>query len=120
MADQKFYETLREQAARTGMTIREIATAAGLPANTVGMFLNGNIQKVQVEMLWRLSKVLGVPFEALCRQAVGAPAASEWSLQAQTVASQFDQLPRELREALLVMVTQTRLHRPEQLHDSRL
>jgi transcriptional regulator with XRE-family HTH domain len=113
MADQEFYAYLRDQVARSRMNVKEIAAAAGLPANSVSTFLNGNIQKVHVDMLWKLSKVLDLPFDALCRMAAGAPAASELSLQAQTVAIQFDRLPVELREAVLVMVTQTRLHRSE-------
>lgn len=140
MADQDFYRFLREQASHTGMTIREIGAAAGIPPNSVSMFLNGNIQKIHVEMLYKLSPVLGVPFEALCRLAVGLPwlvnttagqaqhtetadmppAPPGLSNRALAVAAQFDALPWEIQEGVLVMVTRTRLHRGEQLQNGLL
>jgi transcriptional regulator with XRE-family HTH domain len=115
-ADQSFYGYLRGLVNRTGLTYKEIAAAAGLPSNTVSTFLNGNVQKVHVDMLWRLAPVLKVEFEVLCRMAVGqlqaadedgpnaGKAAPRLSQKATTAGVMFDGLEPEQQDAVLHMM----------------
>ncbi|MCX6024037.1 MAG: helix-turn-helix transcriptional regulator [Chloroflexi bacterium] len=56
---------------------RSLAERAGVAPSTLGPLLRGKIDRVDVNVLYRISAPLGLPFESLCRVAVGLPPVPE-------------------------------------------
>ncbi len=100
------FEFMRRRMAAQGLTSRALAQAAGMPENTVSTFLNGNVQRINIEHLAKLAPALDVPFEVLCRKAVGLPEPSGdvqgvlYSARALAVAARFEALPEAQRAAI--------------------
>lgn len=106
VAEGDIFSFMRERVARKGVTVKEIAQAAGMPDNSLSTFLNGHVQRINVETLAKLAPALDVPFEVLCRKAVGLPEPSGdvqgvlYSPRALAVAAKFELLTEAQQAAI--------------------